>query len=140
MMTDTINKKKQVMRDTIYREDAIKALLRIDGIKIDKALAMGEIRSVPSANKSQKVIAQITFDEEKLHEIVKEAVERFKEEYEVTDRPQGKWINGHSTSGFYYKRCNQCFAVIDDIFFGESSFDVNFCPNCGARMREINNE
>lgn len=127
-------------KDTIYREDAIKALLRIDGIKIDKALAIGEIRSVPSANKPQKVIAQIIFDEEKLHEIVKEAVERFKEEYEVTDRPQGKWINGHSTSGFYYKRCNQCFAVIDDTFFGESSFDVNFCPNCGARMREINNE
>lgn len=102
--------------------------------------ALEIVQDLPSADRPQKVIAQITFDEEKLHEIVKEAVERFKEEYEVTDRPQGKWINGHSTSGFYYKRCNQCFAVIDDTFFGESSFDVNFCPNCGTRMREINNE
>lgn len=92
------------------------------------------VKALPSADKPQKIIAQITFDEEKLHEIVKEAAERFKEECEITDRPQGKWINGHSTSGFYYKRCNQCFAVIDDTFFGESGFDVNFCPNCGAKM------
>lgn len=40
------------------------------------------------ADRPQKVVAQITFDEEKLREIVKEAVERFKEEYEITDRPK----------------------------------------------------
>lgn len=130
MMTDTINKKKQVMRDTIYRENAIKALLRMDGIKIDKALAIGEIRSVPSADRPQKVVAQITFDEEKLREIVKETVERFKEEYEITDRPSGEWID----CGSYYK-CPFC----EEIEF-ESDGQTNFCPNCGARMREINNE
>ena len=54
------------------------------------------------------------------------------------DRPQGKWINGHHINGVDYKRCDQCFAEIEDSFFGESSFDVNFCPNCGARMGETN--
>lgn len=50
-----------------------------------------KLRELPSVDRPQKVIAQITFDEEKLHEIVKEVVEHFKEEYEITDRPQG-WI------------------------------------------------
>jgi hypothetical protein len=47
---------------------------------------------------------------------------------------QGEWINGGSTNGSYYKRCNQCFAVIDETFFADD-FDVNFCPNCGAKMK-----
>jgi hypothetical protein len=41
------------MEDTIRRSDAIKALIRMGGIKIDKALAMGEIRSIPSADRPQ---------------------------------------------------------------------------------------
>lgn len=39
-----------------------------------------DIEMLPSADRPQKVTAQVTFDEEKLREIVKEAVERFKEE------------------------------------------------------------
>lgn len=130
-------------KDTIYREDAIKALLRIDGIKIDKAFAMGEIRSVPSANKPQKVIAQITLGEEKLHEIVKEAVERFKEEYEITDRPQGEWINKGAVC-----QCTRCKGYSRGLLEEKNGKLCEphkliypwFCPNCGARMREINNE
>ena len=41
------------MSDPIKREDALNALLRMDGTKIDKALAMGEIRSIPSADRLQ---------------------------------------------------------------------------------------
>ena len=55
------------------------------------------------------------------------------------DRPQGKWINGHHINGVDYKRCNQCFAVIEETFFAHD-FDVNFCPNCGARMRGADDE
>ena len=97
-------------------------------------LGFNEGLKAPSADRPHKVIVQVTFDEEKLRESAKEAVERFKEEYELIDRPQGKWINGHHINGVYYKRCDQCFAEIEDSFFGESSFDVNFCPNCGAQM------
>ena len=45
-----------MIKDTIYREDALNALIRMDGIKIDKALAMGEIRSIPTADRPQEWI------------------------------------------------------------------------------------
>lgn len=56
------------------------------------------------------------------------------------ERPKGEWINGHHINGVDYKRCDQCFAEIEDSFFGESSFDVNYCPNCGARMKGADDE
>lgn len=126
--------------DTIKRKDAIGA---INGwLKRNHFPEIGDgiLYLVPSADKPQKVIAQIIFDEEKLREIMKEAIEHFKKKYEITNRPQGKWINGHYINGVYYKRCDQCFAEIEDSFFGEGSFDVNFCPNCGADMRYDDNE
>ena len=113
---------------------------------IDKA-----IKSLPSADRPQKVIAQITFDEEKLREIVKEAVERFKEEYEIADKPRGEWIE---TAQDYYETVNKKGGGVnenteyftDDIACSEcltkfSNIDneterFNFCPNCGADMRE----
>lgn len=61
------------------------------------------------------------------------------DELPSAERPMGKWINGYSTSGIYYKRCDQCFAVIDETFFAYD-FDVNFCPNCGAYMGGKDNE
>lgn len=149
MMTDTINKREQAMKDTIYRDEAVKICEKWrqrakehhdrDGWYMADIL-LRFMKEMPSADRPHKVIAQVTLDEEKLHESVKEAVKRFKEEYEITDRPQGKWINGHHINGVYYKRCDQCFAEIEDSFFGESSFDVNFCPNCGADMRDKNDE
>ena len=51
---------------------------------------LSAINTAPTIEPKTKVIAQVTFDEEKMREIVKEAVERFKEEYEITDRPQGE--------------------------------------------------
>lgn len=44
---------------------------------------------------------------------------------EMTERPQGEWIN--SQVG---QTCNLC----KEIQFGYDSFR-NFCPNCGARMK-----
>lgn len=56
------------------------------------------------------------------------------------NRQQGKWINGSFTNGTYYKKCNQCFAVINETFFAYN-FNINFCPNCGAYMKKgIDNE
>lgn len=48
----------------------------------------------------------------------------------------GHWINGEPISGVPYKRCTQCFCEVEATFFGESSFDVNYCPNCGSKMLE----
>jgi Zn finger protein HypA/HybF involved in hydrogenase expression len=122
--------------DLIKRSDAIEALLRMDGTKIDKALAMGEIRSILSADRPQKVIAQITFDEEKLREIVKEAVERFKEEYEITDRPQGKWIKIDDVS--ISCRCSVC--GWEAHLYEDDVYGMPYCPNCGARMKGADDE
>lgn len=80
--------------DRIKRSDAIKAVeeaFDMGDCYCDRYGIRGAINAIPSADIPKKVIAQITFDEEKLREIVKEAVERFKEEYEIIDSPQ-EWI------------------------------------------------
>ena len=91
------------------------------------------IEAVPSADRPQKVITQITFDEEKLREIVKEAVERFKEEYEITDRPQGEWIIEVDANDNTYGRCSICG-------MRQYAGQLNFCPDCGARMKGADDE
>lgn len=94
-------------------------------IRIDERL--------PTIEPKTKVVAQITFDEEKLREIVKEAVERFKEEYEITDRPQGEWIEQEDDYHHYWE-CSECGMGVglDDI--------RNYCPNCGAKMKGADDE
>jgi hypothetical protein len=90
-MSDLINGREMLKR---YQKDLCYGIACKDcsmctedgGCRVEKW-----IDTFPPADRPQKVIAQITFDEEKLREIVKEAVERFKEEYEITDRPQ-EWI------------------------------------------------
>ena len=94
------------------------------------------------ADRPQKVIAQVTFDEEKLREIVKTAVERFKEEYEITDRPQGEWIackrgdaEWISPIADFYK-CSICDKIVN--LFQMRSY--KYCPNCGCRMKEVDDD
>ena len=113
-------------KDTIYREDAIKAIEELPNAyngwsdTYDKAYIIGTLEEVPSADIPKKVIAQITFDEEKLREIVKEAVERFKEEYEITDRPQGEWIDrGMRVPSSWVKKCSLCGYETDHVAIAE---------------------
>lgn len=88
------------------------------------------------ADRPQKVVAQVTFDEEKLREIVKEAVERFKEEYEIADRPQGEWM--HDTSSPIAYRCSACNTLQHWSVIQNGRY--HFCPNCGARMKGADDE
>jgi hypothetical protein len=48
----------------------------------------------PTIEPKTRVIAQVTFDEDKLREIVNETVERIKEEYDIVDNPDAvsEWI------------------------------------------------
>ena len=103
-------------------------------LKHNKELST-RIKAIPSADRPPKVIAQVTFDEEKLREIVKEAVERFKEEYEITDRPQGKWIEDART---YYETLNAKGYFVDQ--HTPSFTDDIACPNCLAKFSTIDNE
>ncbi len=51
------------------------------------------------------------------------------------DRPQGEWVNVKiSISGDSSAECSLCGAVVHNNF----SNVINFCPNCGADMREFN--
>lgn len=92
---------------------------------IDRDYAIAIINEAPTIEPKAKAIVQITFDEEKLREIVKETVERFKEEYEITDRPQGEWKEYYDDEGWYCSECHKGSGAL-----------YNFCPNCGADMRK----
>ena len=137
--------------DLIRRSDAIDALRKLghEVVVIDKVCSLGvahefidAIRDIPSADRPPKVVAQITFGEEKLREIVKEAVERFKEEYEIKPK-QGEWIpcskeglaltelmrrEGRKWYGYKCSNCNF-------IYKGNALLEFNFCPNCGCAMK-----
>lgn len=96
------------------------------------------LEATPTIEPKTKVIAQVTFDEEKLREIVKEAVERFKEEYEIADRPQGEWnpyyTKRENNDIFNCKLCGTTFIVM------QGKDNMNFCPNCGIRMKGAEDE
>lgn len=116
---------------TLYCEENLGYEQCIDRLQ-DALYAVGRL---------QKAIAQITFDEEKLREIVKEAVERFKEEYEITDRPQGEWIDAEipleSGGSMPIQVCNLCKTFYPLAYTGGGH---RFCPNCGARMKGADDE
>ena len=45
-------------------------------------------------------------------------------------RPKGEWINNHTT-------CSKCgWQMIDDVIQSPNMVWFNFCPHCGADMRE----
>ena len=107
----------------------------------DKAYIIGAIEEAPTIEPKTKVIAQVTFDEDKLREIVHEAVERIKEEYDIVDRPQGEWIieyNGNGWNDYWNYTCSNCGKKYEraDVVL----YNARYCPNCGARMKGVGND
>jgi len=97
------------MKDTIYREDAIKAVRStvaqyvpfLNEINMTLPLECETaLRSVPSA-----------------------------------DRPQGEWFKDEN--GDY--RCSECGGCEEQFIYGTENWyglgESKFCPSCGARMR-----
>ena len=95
---------------------------------------LDRLNALPAIEPKTKVIAQITFDEEKLREIVKETIECFKEEYEIIDKPLGEWIINWDDR---YRKCTNWNKIW---WFDYGSYNSDFCPNCGARMKEVDDE
>jgi hypothetical protein len=100
-----------------------------------------EIAEAPTVEPKAKVIAQVTFDEEKMREIVKEAVERFKEEYEIEPK-RGKWEEMEKfhdaddnpiIEEWQSARCSVCgkYHTTPYMYYFDN---YNFCPNCGCAM------
>jgi NADH pyrophosphatase NudC (nudix superfamily) len=49
------------------------------------------------------------------------------------DRPQGEWINKHKwDNGFLERECSLCGAMKPILMH---TAKINFCPNCGAKMK-----
>ena len=105
-------------KDTIYREDAIKAINLQARIPHDIAsahyanMAINAIRSVPSA-----------------------------------DRPRGEWIDEadkyDASFGIHDYRCSNCNSYADEYIGGHEWYTAgkpNFCPHCGAKMKGADNE
>ena len=69
-----------------------------------------DIAEAPTIKPKAKVIAQVTFDEDKLREIVHEEVERIKEEYDIVDNPD-------AVSVVRCKECKFCvYHSVDDMY------------------------
>lgn len=53
---------------------------------------------------------------------------------EAEPRKHGRWINIKvSTTGESSAECSECGAIVHTTF----TSTVNYCPNCGARMDEV---
>ena len=50
---------------------------------------------------------------------------------DVVERKHGEWINVYCGEVWVEQYCSECGVVIED-----EPMDYNFCPNCGADMRE----
>jgi hypothetical protein len=54
------------------------------------------------------------------------------------DRPQGEWTNKHKwDNGFLERECSLCGAMKPILMH---TAKINFCPNCGARMKGADDE
>jgi len=69
-------------------------------------------------------------DNQRLHDRLNEILEIHKAE----KRPKGKWILFENYVGDDSYRCSECKEeALED---GMESYASNYCPNCGADMRE----
>ena len=56
----------------------------------------------------------------------------------VEDRPQGYWTNRHKwDNGFVERECSLCGAMKPILMH---TAKINYCPNCGARMKGAEDE
>ena len=54
------------------------------------------------------------------------------------DRPQGYWTNRHKwDNGFVERECSLCGAMKPILMH---TAKINYCPNCGARMKGADDE
>ena len=138
----------EVGTDCISRQAAIDALRAMqtyklfagdDMLLIDQAGAQTELMLLPPAPPAQLAPDQngdlwITVPD--IDEVtciyVKESKSKFcrifYEEKEQPERIKGHWVNG---------RCDKCNAHAPFWCMASTYHESNFCPNCGADMREV---
>ena len=117
-------KKGKTMNDLISRKQAIDALKK-DMASLDhiiKGMSANDVRL--DAYVSQR--NQVNYDIYTINNL-------------PTAQPKrGKWIKTARWGKVYY--CDQCRNYLDFDGVNAGRGSANFCPNCGADMREVNNE
>ena len=109
------------MSDLIKREDAIEAIEVVDWYH---------------QNRNKDMVSGANSDE---HQAWYKADDIYKalEEVPSADRPQGEWLKFGLGRGTRILFCTNCERRIEvPLSQGDSNYD--FCPNCGADMRESN--
>ena len=90
-----------------------------------------------SETKMQMVIANYFKDECDVNTSIRQAFEKgFRigvKKGASTDRPQGEWIIEIDANGNTYGRCSICG-------MRQYAGQLNFCPDCGARMKGADDE
>lgn len=120
--------KERIMKDKIYRDDAIDAIECVTWYHQNRNKDM-----VSGANSAEH---QAWYKAEDIYEAL-EAVPS-------ADRPQGGWIYGeHDVAMCDGYGCDRCgFFVPWDYEHKSIDFinDYNFCPHCGASMKGVDDE
>ena len=135
-----------VSSDCIYRQQALDAIRNIKAITgtsddeillIDKAEAQTELMMLPSAQQCMTATSNTMVSETVKIPVMDGTTERLPSA--EPERKKGKWeyfsenIDGLS---FGIKRCSMCGASKPMKLFHWEDTEINFCPNCGADMRE----
>ena len=136
--------------DLIRRSDAMKAIYKArtrDVVSYHYAdLFINALCRVPSADRPNEVIygnehncmmtifGECSYAETGCGDCT--VVEKVRKALSA-DRPQGEWVNVKiSISGDGSAECSLCGAVVHTNF----SNVINYCPSCGARMRDKEDE
>lgn len=77
-----------------------------------------------------KVVKVVDLSEDSINEIAEAVVRKIKEQEQRQIR-HGHW-KGKPIAGYSTVRCSEC----GDVFM-ENSGKWNYCPNCGAKMDEV---
>ena len=136
--------------DLISKEDAV-ALIKVemdkirthslvDGTaRINLRLAKNIIEDMPGIDLADYVPKDF-------HDKTCEAMAKRHQE-EIADRPRGKWIDEadkyDASFGIHDYRCSNCNSYADEYIGGHEWYTAgkpNFCPHCGADMREREGE
>lgn len=141
------------MKDLIRRSDAIAILEDLQNKHLQFCLipfriAIEKMQAIPSADRPQGVYDAIALvNRETEREDLSEEIKNYlfcdlrKKLWGLDSRPQGEWIDAEipleSGGSMPIQVCNLCKTFYPLAYTGGGH---RFCPNCGARMKGVDDE